>query len=150
MKKLTKQTLLIFWQHAARYPVIVFVLAVSTIVPIATELSLPYFYKQLFNTLANDGTNSTALIGIIFKILIASSVGWLFWRIATFTNDFFLPRVMGDLLNTCFSYVHNHSFNFFGNNFAGSIVKKIARFERAFQEIMDQIYWNVIPAVLKM
>src|SRR3990167_11272594 len=145
----SKQTFRIFWQHARRYPGLILLLTIGLLGATAAESFGPYFYKQLFNLLAANAPVAPILM-VVTKILAAAAVAWLFWRLATFVNNVFQPSIMRDLLNTCFNYLHRHSFNFFSNNFAGSLVKKIGRYERAFEDITDQIYWSLLPTTLKL
>ncbi len=149
MKTTTKQTFKIFWQHARRYPWAIFGLSSMIIAGIATDSFGPYLYKQLFNLLS-QGAPLDQLVHIVVRIFLTAAVAWCFWRTATFINDYFQPRVMADILDTCFKYLHDHSFNFFSNNFAGSLVKKVGRLERAFEDIADQVYWNMLQAFLRM
>jgi len=145
----SKQTFRIFWQHARRYPGLILLLTIGLLGATAAESFGPYFYKQLFNLLAANAPVAPILM-VVTKILAAAAVAWLFWRLATFVNNVFQPSIMRDLLNTCFNYLHRHSFNFFSNNFAGSLVKKIGRYERAFEDITDQIYWSLMPTAIKI
>ncbi|MEO8065788.1 MAG: ABC transporter ATP-binding protein [Candidatus Doudnabacteria bacterium] len=146
----TKQTFRIFWQHSRRYPWAIFILSLCLIGASIADVFGPYFYKQLFNVLASQSASFGQLFGIVVKILVAGSFTWAFWRLATFVNNNFQPRVMTDLVNTCFSYLQDHSFNFFSNNFAGSLVKKVGRYERAYEDIVDQLYWSLGQTVLKI
>jgi ATP-binding cassette subfamily B protein len=57
---------------------------------------------------------------------------------------------MRDLVNTCFRYLHDHSYRFFTDNFAGSLVKKVGRYERAYEDIAEHIVWNMFPAIFKI
>ncbi len=145
----TKQTFQIFWQHARKYPWVVFGLEFAIIAGIAADSAGPYLYKQLFNLLTINAPIDQ-LVHSVLQIFMVAGLSWCFWRAATFINDYFQPRVMADILDSCFEYLHNHSFNFFSNNFAGSLVKKVGRLERAFEEIADQISWNMLPAFLRM
>jgi len=145
----TKETFSIFWQHARRYPGLILLLLIALVGATTAEVFWPLFYKELFNLAANHAP-AASLAFVVLKILIAAVISWSFWRLATFTNNIFQPSVMRDLLNTCFNYLHKHSYNFFSNNFAGSLVKKVGRFERAFEDITDQIYWSLLPTVLKI
>ena len=54
---------------------------------------------------------------------------------------------MADLYNTCFSYLHKHSVNFFNNNFVGSLVKKVNRFPNAFLGLSDMFFFEVLTLV---
>ncbi|OGE83655.1 MAG: hypothetical protein A3B10_04325 [Candidatus Doudnabacteria bacterium RIFCSPLOWO2_01_FULL_44_21] len=149
MKKATKQTLRIYWQHSKRYPWAFFALSVSILLAWSVDSYVPFLYRRLFNQIAGS-SNYENLMHVVWLILGFQFIIWGFWRIATFTNNFFQPIVMRDLLNTCFEYLHNHAYSFFTNNFAGSLVKKVGRYERAFEDIADQIFWNIFPAVFKI
>src|SRR3989344_3255561 len=127
----TKETFHIFWQHARKYPGAIFALSFSMLGAVIADSFGPYFYKQLFDLLSAGGSLEQ-LLAVVFKILIVAGIGWAFWRMASFTNNIFQPSVMRDIVNTCFKYLNDHSYNFFSNNFAGSLVKKIGRLERAF------------------
>lgn len=150
MKSRTRQTLRIFWQHARRYPGTIFLLAVSMAAATAIDVYIPSLYKRLFNGLASGSVPASELFSIIFTILGAAFVMWGFWRVAGFTNDFFQPRVMADILNACFKYLHDHSYNFFSSNFVGSLVKKVTRFERAFESVADILYWEMGQTALRI
>lgn len=149
MKSRTSQTLRIFWDHSKAYPRAIFLLVLAMVGAVAFDAYGPLLYKQLFNQLT-QGAELNYLVAIVLKILAAAGLSWCFWRVANFANDFFQPRVMSDLVNSCFKYMHDHSYNFFTNNFAGSLVKKIGRFERAFEDIADQLYWNFGHTILKL
>src|SRR4051812_23200735 len=121
----TKQTFRIFWQHSKKYPWAIFSLAVFLLSAIVAEIFGPLFYKELFDILGSGKATPEALFIVVLKIFAAGGFVWLFWRIASFINNFFQARVMSDILNTCFKYLQDHSYNFFSNNFAGSLVKKV-------------------------
>ena len=127
MKKATKQTLRIYWQHSKRYPWAFFALSVSILLAWSVDSYVPFLYRRLFNQIAGS-SNYENLMHVVWLILGFQFIIWGFWRIATFTNNFFQPIVMRDLLNTCFEYLHNHAYSFFTNNFAGSLVKKVGRY----------------------
>jgi len=146
----SRETFKIFWQHSRKYPRAIFILLFTLIGASITSTYTPYLYKRLFNFLAAGQTSLNVLSGVVFAILATVAANWAFWRLASFVNNTFQPRVMTDLVNTCFKYMQDHSFNFFSNNFAGSLVKRIGRYERAYEEIVDQLYWNLGQTALKI
>ena len=120
MKNYTKETFKIYWRHVSKYKFIVLSISFSVIIGTVTNIVAPLFYKEFFDILASGGEiagKAEALVQILIKILIVYLIGWVFWRVATFTNSFFQTKVMADLANTCFAYLHKHSVNFFNNNF---------------------------------
>ena len=128
MKQRTKQTFSLYWQHASRYKLTIFVLIFSLIAAVTTEVLVPLWYRKFFNLLAEDNRALVSpLVHILVVVLSLKFLQWSFWRVATFTNNFFQPRVMADLVNTCFQYLHGHSYNFFNSKFVGSLVRKVNR-----------------------
>lgn len=72
---------------------------------------------------------------------------WVVWRIAGFTAIQFQAACKSDLYQKCFKYLHGHSATFFNNNFVGSLVRRINKYDRAYEDITDQLFWNLIPAI---
>lgn len=90
------------------------------------------------------------LLHILFIISIYHVVQWSMWRVAQHANNRFQPRVMADLANTCFAYLHKHSFNFFNSSFSGALVKRVTRFYRAFEGIADRVFWQLFRMVINV
>lgn len=149
MKNNTKQTLKIYWQHAVKYPWIFFFNAVSVICAALSTVIIPLFYRDFFNSLAL-GKDTVAIHGLLRALLFIALFNffeWLFWRINTFLNIWFESHIMADLSNTCFNYLHKHSFAYFNNNFVGSIVKRVNWFVRAFEGLADRVNFNFLPLI---
>ena len=154
MKIVTKQTYKIFWDHGWRYKLPFLVMIASLAAATAVAALVPFFYKRFFDTLTAAGAASRAsLVGelttIVVYIFILWGVVWLFYRIATFANTYFQPRVMADLAATSFAYLQGHSYGFFVNRFVGSLVRRVNRFVDAFEVIADRLYWDFFPMMLK-
>lgn len=149
MKTSTKQTLKIYWQHARQYSGSLLVLLVTLIGFNSIEIYIPFWYKSFFNTLATGNTSAVKpLISIITAILILNFISWIFRRVGHLRINFFEPRVMSDLVNTCYEYLHKHSINFFNNNFVGSLVRRVNRFARSFEQIADLVYFEIGKTIL--
>ena len=128
MKTTTRQTLKIFWQHSRKYPWAIFAMVAGMVGGVAIQTYIPIWYKRFFDLLSlGDAGNAERLFEIIFIVLGLKFVNWMFMRVATFTNNFFQPRVMADLLDTCFTYLQHHSYNFFNNRFVGRLVGRVNR-----------------------
>ncbi len=144
MQVLTKQTLRIYWQHVRKYRGHFFVILGGVILTASIELYFPFVYKYIFDTLAGGGGDTWPhLRNAIALFALLAIMNWLTWRMVTFVNNRFQPRVMADLMNTCFEYVQAHSYGFFSDNFVGSLVAKIRRYPRSFETIADQICFDL-------
>lgn len=123
---------------------IIFAISLGSI----TNLIAPLYYKEFFDTLF--GTDHVvdkviALKTALVKVLLTYLVSWIFWRISGFGVAYFQTRIMADLMNKCFAYIHKHSVTFFNNNFVGSLVKKVNRFSHSFEVIADLLFWDLLP-----
>ncbi|MFA5076316.1 MAG: ABC transporter ATP-binding protein [Patescibacteria group bacterium] len=154
MKNNTKKTLRIYWQHLTKYKPSFSVTILAVIAASVFSVIIPLYFKDFFDVLSNGNPDRSAsvsaLISILITILILESIQWVAWRIATFTSSYFYAKVMADLSNNCFAYLHKHSFTFFNNNFVGSLVKRVKWFVSAFEDILDKITWNTLPLVVNI
>jgi ATP-binding cassette, subfamily B, bacterial len=153
MENYTKQTFKIFWDHIKRYKISGFFIIFSITIGSITNILGPLLYKRFFDILTSGDEvtrNIEPLVQILVQVLVIYLIGWLFWRIATFTNSYFQTKIMADLSNTCFNYLHKHSVNFFNNNFVGSLVKRVNRFSRAFEGIADALTWELLPLTVSV
>jgi ATP-binding cassette, subfamily B, bacterial len=150
MKSYNRDTLRIYWEHARKYKGQLFLIVLGMIGGSAADSYIPFLYRKLFNSLVENQAGLNEVYGIVWMIFGTGAVMWFFFRIDTFILDRFQPRVMLDLVNTCFKYLHDHSFNFFNNNFGGSLVRRVGRFERGFEDIFDHLYWHFSSAALKL
>ncbi len=110
------------------------------------DLLMPVLYKRFVDTATTvEGTAlREALVAVLFMIAAVTSWRWLMFRVAALVNNQFQPRVMIDLERTAFSYLLNHSYRFFSNAFAGSLVRKVHRLSRGFETFADQIFWRLL------
>ena len=87
---------------------------------------------------------------ILLTILALNITEWIFYRIASFGNDYFKLRVMTNLLQTSYDYLQYHSYRFFTSSFVGSLVKKVTRLARAFESFEDKFFWNLLPLAYRI
>ena len=154
MKTITKQTFALFWQHSRRYPLLVALQIVLPLFVISIETVVPLFYKRFFDVLSGaqpdpTGVTMAALTQPIITILILASISWLLWRIVILINNNFQPRVIADVANSCFAYLHEHSYGFFVNRFVGALVRKVNRLVNAYEGVTDKIQWDLWPLTVR-
>jgi len=127
---------------------------VTTVIPvIATGIIVPIIYKQFFDTLS-WGTSSPDVIRILIQlvviVLILNFIGWVSFRIFTFVMSRLQAETMGKLRQNAYEHVIRHSYTFFSNTFAGSLVQKINRFMRAYSRVSDRFFGELIPLGVKL
>jgi len=153
MKNYTKKTLKTYYQHILNYKIAVIFILTSVIGASAINAIVPLYFKKLFNTLVISSPQDNIIKSLIYILIIIAGLEflqWIFWRVATFTNSYFQPKVMADLANYCFAYLHKHSFSYFNNNFVGSLVKRVKWFVRAFEVVADKTTWNLLPLIVNI
>lgn len=152
--KVTNRDILkLFWKNERPYRGCIFLNLFSIIATNILVLIMPWYQKFLFDALALLGQDPTALKAAISNFIIISVIlllQWIFWRITGFTILNYQPRVMADLQTSTFSHIVFHSYRFFTNTFAGSLVRKINRLSRAFEEFDDTIVFQMISVIITM
>ena len=111
----------------------------------------PIYLKNFFNTLAGGGPKEIViktLFSIITTVIILKLSRWIIFRSFDFMMNFFEAKILTDLYNFCFMRIHKHSFAYFSNTFTGSIVKKVKGFSSAFETLFDQLFYDMLPAVV--
>ena len=149
MKSLTKQTFKIFWKHLLEYKWSVLFTLISITIGVVCNILAPLLYKDFFDILVESG-DVILLKSVLYKVLIIFVISWVFWRTSNFTTAYFQTHIMADLSNYCFAYLHKHSVNFFNNNFVGALVKKVNRFARSFEGVVDGIIWDFLPITINI
>ncbi|MDD4412861.1 MAG: ABC transporter ATP-binding protein [Patescibacteria group bacterium] len=144
-----KETIKIYWQHCRKYKLAGIIVIASSALGAVIAPITPIFYKKFFDVFSLNISNAyqvlletlaiIALLGVIEKIFSLA----LFRSIVKFEND-----TMIDLSNFCFKKIHEHSFSYFNNSFSGAIVKKVNYFTRSFEIIIDNIFFQILPAFL--
>ncbi len=150
IKNQTRDTLRIFFRHIKPYWFLAILTILSLCLAVGAELYRPLLYKQFFDLLGAGGNVQDQLVYIIVLVLITNLVSWIGWRLATYAQSFFAAKIMSNLLNTCFNYIHGHSYDFFSNTFGGSLVRKVNRYARSFEDISDELVWGIGPTALSM
>lgn len=128
-----------------------FLLSVLGVV-IATSLGMyvPVFYKNIANGFAAGFSPETSKIILDnFWMIVTFYAGiWLSWRVLEIG---IIPLDGGGvnlLEKRCFEVLKQQKFDFFENNFSGSLIKKASRFSRAFEIIMDWFLFQFLQNVI--
>lgn len=152
-KKLTKgatwEVAKVMWRHSRRHRLMMLVIFFAIAGVNAAQVIVPLYYKKLVDAVGQAGISIPAIMPqlFLFFFIIAGLrlLTWFFRRVRDFSISRFESRVMTDLSCTSFDYLIRHSYRFFGDNFAGSLVRKVNRLSRSFEDIFDQIQSNLLP-----
>ena len=153
MKNNTRKTIKIYWSHIIKYKLSGSIILFSIIAGSAISVIIPLYYKKFFDILGTDQAREViadGLIDVLIIILIVHFINWIAWRMADFFLPHFYAQLIADIQDTCFKYLHKHSFSYFNNNFVGALVKRVGYFSNSFRDILDRILWDFIPLIIKM
>ncbi|PIP66806.1 MAG: ABC transporter ATP-binding protein [Parcubacteria group bacterium CG10_big_fil_rev_8_21_14_0_10_41_35] len=142
----------IFLQHLWPHKWVGFIVLIGIIIGEGADLVAPIYYKKFFDTLAYNGpiTEETvsALISILLMVLLFKGIGWFMLGWTFPVANFIHSKVQVNLERTGFAYLLRHSASFFSNNFTGSLVRKVRRLSRAYEDMVDTIQYQLIPILI--
>ena len=118
----------------------------------ATVLGIyvPVFYKNIANGFAEPYSVQTSdmMLENFWMVLLFYAGIWLSWRILEVG---IVPVDDGGtrLLNKrCFAVLKQQKFDFFENNFSGSLIKQASRFSRSYETIMDWFIFQLVQNLI--
>lgn len=116
------------------------------------ESVYPYFIKLLVDQVPQYSTHKAMLFSGLAPTLLAFLALWLAIEVAFRVYDFLsakvLPTFRAQVRGALFEYALQHSYEYYANNFAGSIANKIARLPDALERIINIIATIMAPIVV--
>ncbi len=111
------------------------ILFVTALIWAVNETFFPYFIKLIVNTI-HDYKGIPANIYSVLTVPVASMFSVWFvmeaaMRIQGVTTVYAFPRFRANIREAVYAYVKEHSYEYFSNNFAGSIAKKLSDLPQA-------------------
>ncbi|MDD2785532.1 MAG: ABC transporter ATP-binding protein [Patescibacteria group bacterium] len=110
----------------------------------------PWLYKLLLDEITSNIQNPAKanLVWIILLVLISNLIGWAAYRAGGFVSSYVQPVIMSAMTRTNLERLLGQSYQFFTNNFAGSLQRKIQRFSGSFENVMDVTEWDLFPMII--
>jgi len=136
-----------FWKFSRKYKWLILLGVVATVSAGAIEASVPILYKRLVDGLAN-APSSFVLEALFFTLLLilgCKATAFILFRVGILTIILVEPRVIEDAGSTSFHYVLRHAYQFFSDAFAGSLTRKITRSASAYEQMLDQLFFTILP-----
>ena len=135
-----------FWRGIRVQKLELFLLLFFIILSSITSIIVPVFYGRFFNVIAEAGDKTAIanqLLFIIIEIAALNGLVWLFYRLATISNNSYQTATIGRLKQQAYDYLMEHSYSFFTNNFTGSLVQRVNR-------LSDRLIWDVLPLFVRI
>ncbi|MEK7113667.1 MAG: ABC transporter ATP-binding protein [Patescibacteria group bacterium] len=112
---------------------------------------IPYGYKGIIDALSLMGVDKASRLDIALASLLVIVTGYVLAVFCARYRDFivlrFRSRVIKDIYDFSFSKLAKHSYKFYANNFAGSLVAKVKRLVGATTVIENQITNVFLPII---
>lgn len=114
----------------------------------------PLFYRDIIDVISSVEKDKAAvaenviyLVKIIAVTILAQNI---IHRLTDYAMTYSQSNIMKDLTNFSFAKIMDHSYQFFVNNFQGSLVAKNRRFVRSFEALHDNVTFAFWQAVLQL
>ncbi len=108
----------------------------------------PYFLKRIVNTVQTyQGIPAgiyAAVVSSLLLVMIFCCVSEFFMRVQGMLQIYTFPQFRANIRAAVFNHVKSHSHEYFSNNFAGNIAKKLADLPTSCQTIMEIVYFQLI------
>jgi ATP-binding cassette subfamily B protein len=136
-------------RYAKRYTPIVLASILGAFVVAVLELMVPLFFAR-FIDIVSAGVSDGAITDATQTLIAAAAItltAWAVRRVAQMGEIVQAARIMRDVEQDAFAYTLRHSYGFFAGTFSGSLVKKIGRLTRAYDELFSALVYTLIPLV---
>ncbi len=78
------------------------------------------------------------------------TITWILYRIQDFAVSRSQIQIAKNVYKDIFTYLHHHAHQYFTDNFAGSLFKRVSRYVRAFEDFSDTLVYRIIPLLVQL
>lgn len=134
----------LYAKAALRYPWLLVLVFLGGIVIEGSSVVGSLILKHLVDILSQAATHPLVLAGFVTLayFVLTMFTGWAGQRLRQIGLTYIEPKVMQDLGDDAFTYLIHHSHDFFISNFAGTLVRRVTRYSRSFEAVLDNISFN--------
>lgn len=143
-----------YWQQIRKYKwsFIFLYIAYGSAVLVASVLN-PFLYKKIIDLISGavpSAQLNQQLLDYVLLVAITVLSYQALFRIGDYLITYFQSNVIREIHNDTFNRLMNHSYNFFSNNFAGSLVSRAKRFAASFERISDITTFNFWMTIIHL
>jgi ATP-binding cassette subfamily B protein len=112
---------------------------------------IPYIYK-----LATDGAIALAqgdyhpLMWAAIIYVAVTIIDQIFWRVSGYAGAYWATGVRATARATLYSYVSKHSYKYFSDRFAGSLLSKIKQAADGSKDMVELILWELFSFIVTL
>lgn len=135
----------LYTRAALQYPWLLVLIVIGGLIIEGASVASALVIRQMINLLS-ENTPSAAIMTALFIALglfaLTAASGWLGQRLRQIGLTYIEPKAMNDLTSSAFAYLLGHSHDFFISNFSGSLTRRVTRFGRSFENVLDNLSFN--------
>lgn len=137
-----------YGKAARRYPTLLTAAIGAALVIEVGGVIAPLYLKEFVNLLAQGAASGVALYTVLGFYALVTLIAWAGQRVRMFALGRLEARAMADLYRDAFSYLLEHSHEFFISNFTGTLTRRVTRYARQFESVLDNVVMNLFPAAI--
>jgi ATP-binding cassette subfamily B protein len=134
-----------YFKATKRYPWLLTILVLGALIIEIAGVVSPLYLRQFINVLSG-GDRTAAVVTVLLGILAVYAgvllVGWLGQRIRMIFLMKIEAKVMRNLSNEAFANLLEHSYDFFVSNFAGTLTRRVNRYARSYEQVLDTMMFS--------
>jgi ATP-binding cassette subfamily B protein len=149
----TRKTIAIYWRYTRRYIWEFIVGAGGAVLAVITQAMIPPFIvAQMFSKLQTAYQHHQSLefhtfLPYFIAFAISMILGMIMWRIQGYSVWQFEIKIRRDLANDVYDHLQSQSQRFHADRFAGALVSQTNKFINAYERLMDEFIWSVLPGI---
>lgn len=145
--RLPKSITAFLWHFVKMQPLAFILLFITALLWSVNETFFPYFLKLIINTIHHYPSKPQLVWHALMLPIAGLGIFWLLMEAAMRFQGFMtvrtFPQFRANMRMAVFDYTKRHSFEYFSNNFAGSIAKKISELPTSSQTLMEILIFNL-------
>ncbi len=119
---------------------------VAVIVAAAAGAASSYFFKLIIDAVESGNTEDALMWGLLYPLFIL--IIQLLYRVSGYAGSHLTVGSNQTASNTLMTYILKHSHGYFIDRFAGSVTNKIKNVTSAFDEMIPDILWGHLNALV--
>ncbi len=134
---------------ALAYPKSLSIAVIATVGIEASAIVAPLYLRQFINLLSGNAPSSGTVQALFLVLVIFAAInfiGWIGQRLRMLTLGRVEAKVMADLYENAFDYLLGHAHEFFISNFTGTLTRRVTRYARSFEQVLDNLLLNFFSA----
>ena len=149
----TQKTLKIFWRYTRRYNVLFWGGTTGAILGVLfQDIIPPFIVSRAFVKLQFAyATHAPLPIGqlepYLVGFVISMVLGVLVWRLQGYAVWQYEIRGMRDMIIDVFQHIEHQGHKFHADRFGGALVSQANKFTAAYEKLMDEFTWSVVPGL---